>query len=479
MVALGAIATAVTTLTPSSTLTELNENRFGQAYYAAYSGMDYARSLTDSGLSAINTATNSEQTYTLDNAKFTLVVGAKSGTTYPVRSIGISNTGTSLQNNYLLGPVSVTPVSSSLRPTSLATGVTGTAVYVAGTVTGSVSASNVTLHDGSTITGSLTSMSTSLLTITGGDYIGGNICSNDGVSISGGATVASGYVYSHGDVTVSGGATVGNDIYATGNVTIDGGSTINGNINSQKMVNFNSGNMGTKKVQRYIYAGNAVKLAGGNDLYIDVHSQSTIDLAGIYVHGDAYDKTGHGLTTSVSWSKLYGKEYSNPTAPTAPADCTYTKPSTISFTATTDGPTAHTSVTYSAGDYYLKSFSMGNWGQDKICFDTSGGNINIFVDGNVTSGAGIYVKTSAVNNCFTNALNSTTASYSSEASKVFIYSTGTFTLMDGANWFGTVLAVGDVQPGNGSDIIGSLHSINGTVNPSNKWYDINIVNLTD
>ena len=66
-------------------------------------------------------------------------------------------------------------------------------------------------------------------------------------------------------------------------------------------------------------------------------------------------------------------------------------------------------------------------------------------------------------------------SYGSEASKVFLYTGGKFTLNSGTNWFGTVLANGNIQPAGGSSIIGSMHSINGSINPNNSWYEIKYV----
>lgn len=477
LVALSAIATAVTTLTPSSTLTELNQNRFGQAYYAAYSGITYSRTLSDLGLSAVNKSTNSKQTYSIGDATFTIVVGAKSGTTYPVRSIGTSNSSSALENNFLLGPVSITPVSSSLRPPSIGGGETGKKVHVAGYVGGNVAAEIVEIHDGSRITGTVTSTSTTAtLKIVGGVSVGGQVCSNDGVIISGGSNVVSGNVYSHGDVLIDGGATVNGDILATGNVTVDGGARINGNIHSQGAVNFNNGRMGSSSMKRYIYARSTVTVTGGSTIYVDINSQANIALQNITIYGDVYYKTG---ITKWQWqTHLYGNEGTNPTSPTMPIGCgTYVAPSPIVFTANQSGPTIHGSTTYSAGDYFLTSFKTGNWSSDKICFDTSGGNINLFVAGDVESGSKIYVKTSSVDNCFSKEVRRIDEPYASEASKVFIYSTGKFTLLPGANWFGTVLAVGDIQPGGGSEIIGSLHSINGTINPGNVWYDINVVEL--
>ncbi|WP_148208426.1 bactofilin family protein [Solidesulfovibrio magneticus] len=480
IIVLGVLAAAIQKQFGTSSSSVVTENRADSATYAAYSGLAFAAAQNDSALAAMHTA--GATNYTLATGlTFNLTVGAKNTGTgkYPVSVIGTANPGAGYEANAYMS-ASITPVSSGggeddggVSDYVMSSG--GTA-KVAGYVAGDVLANTVTLQGGSTVAGSLTTTSTTTpLVISGGVTVGGTgevICSNSSITVSGGSDVVNGTLYSQGDVTIDGGATVNGDIYAKGSVTVSGGSTVNGNIHSQASVSLTSAKIGSSTVKRFIYAAGTVTATGGSTIYVDIHSQTNIALQNITVYGNMYAKTG--VTTQQYLTHLYGNIYTNPTAPTAPVACaSYTAPTAPIFTASTArNITSQTTIT--AGNYYYTSFST-NW--IDLCLDVSGGDINIFVSGNASSNATIYVKTSTSGNCFTNSnkMNSIDETFSASAAKVFLYTGGTFTLGGGVDWFGTVLANGNIYPGGGSSIIGSLHSINGSVNPNSTWYEIKYV----
>ncbi|HML54422.1 MAG TPA: polymer-forming cytoskeletal protein [Solidesulfovibrio magneticus] len=477
LIVMGVLAAAIQKQFGSSSSSMVTENRTDSAGYAAYSGLTFAAAQTEAVLD--NLHSSGATTYTLTSGvTFNITVGAKtsgSGTaTYPVTVVGTANAGTGYESNaYMSAPVTITVSGGS---TNKKPPISGPTVKVAGYVDGDILAENVTLQGGSTVEGSITSTSTTTsLVITGGVNVGGTgevICSNSSITVSGGSQVVNGTLYSQGDVTIDGGATVNGDIYAKGSVTVSGGAKVNGNIHSLSSVSLTSANIGSSSVKRYIYAAGTVTATGGSTIYVDIHSQTNIALQNITVYGNMYAKTG--VTTQQYLTHLYGNSYTNPTAPTAPVACaTYTAPTSPTFTASTPrNITSQTTIT--AGNYYYTSFST-NW--IDLCLDVSGGDINIFVSGNASSNATIYVKTSTSGNCFTNSnkMNSIDETFSAAAAKVFLYTGGTFTLGGGVDWFGTVLASGNIQPAGGSSIIGSLHSINGSVNPNSSWYEIKYV----
>ncbi len=479
LIVMGVLAAAIQKQFGASSSSVVTENRADSATYAAYSGLSFAAAQNDSALSTMHTA--GATNYTLATGlTFNLTVGAKNTGTgkYPVTVVGTASPGSGTEANAYMS-ASITPVSSGNNNTG---GVSdyvmssGGAAKVAGYVAGDILANTVTLQGGSTVAGSLTTTSTTTpLVITGGITVGGTgevICSNSSITVSGGSNVVNGTLYSQGDVTIDGGATVTGDIYAKGIVTINGGSTVIGNIHSQSKVNFLSGNMGSSTVKRYIYAADTVTVTGGLTEYVDIHSQTNIALQNITIYGNMYAKTG--VTTQQWLTHLYGNTYTNPTAPTAPVACaTYTAPTAPVFTATAPrNITSQTTIT--AGDYNYTSFST-DW--VNLCFDVSGGDINIFVSGNASSNATPYIKTSSTGDCFnsSNKMDSIDETFSAAAAKVFLYTGGTFTLGGGVDWFGTVLANGNIYPAGGTAVIGSLHSINGSVNPNGSWYEIKYV----
>jgi len=478
IVVIALIGSATYSLVSSTVGTTLETNRSDAAAYAAYSGVNYAKAQTDANLATLIAAGATDFTLT-NGTTFRLTVGAKNAGTglYPIAVLGTANPGTAIVSNaYVTANIPPAPSGGSTTDPGDTVANFGKSAKVAGYVGGDVMAETVTLQGGSTVTGSITSTSTTTaLIVSGGVTVGGAgafLCSNANITISGGSQVVTGDVYAQGDVTIDGGATVNGNIYAKGSVTIDGGSTVNGNINSLSTVSFQNGRMGTSTTKRYIYASGTVTVTGGSTIYVDIHSQNNIVLQNITIYGNMYAK--NGVSTTQWQTHLNGGIYTTPATPTPPVACAaYVPPTAPVFTAT-NPISINSSTTFTAGNYYYTTFSTA-W--TDICFDVSGGDINIFVSGNASSNATLYIKTSSSGNCFvaSNKMDNIGETFSAAAAKIFLYTGGTFTLGGGVDWFGTILASGSIYPGGGTSIIGSLHSITGAINPNNAWYEIKYV----
>ncbi|MEF3697946.1 hypothetical protein [Desulfolutivibrio sp.] len=108
---LGAVGGGVAYFSSSSSTSQLSKTHSDQAYYAAISGLRYA---PKADLAAMQ---NSTTTYSLgNNVAFKMTVGTKTASAYPVTVCGIYGAGTSMEANYQLAQVSVTPGSGTDEP---------------------------------------------------------------------------------------------------------------------------------------------------------------------------------------------------------------------------------------------------------------------------------------------------------------------------------------------------------------------------
>lgn len=481
LVVLGAVAAGVALMSPSAINQELANNRHQQSYYVALSGINFAKSLTETQLITVDS-----KTYSIGSGEFTLKVGDKSGTTYPVSSLGSINKGKYGESYYYIGSINITPVAeNNIRPTGPTGSISGKEVHIAGIVDGPVIAQISTLSGGSKITGSyILTSTTQELVITGGVTVAVNngsvVCSNKGVSISGGSSVINGNVYSpgaassgNGYIKISGGATVNGNLYANNTITLDGASRIYGQSHSQKDIQVVSSIIGTSSKKQNLLSVLTPTIDGWQTIYTDINSQQGIYLKGITLNGNLHYKTL--LQTTQYATTWVGSQDHSPTYPTEPLSCDsfdiFTAPK---FSATED-KVIRADTTISAGTYYYKSLTTESW--PTICLDTSGGDINILVRGRAYIGGKVYIKSKAAEKCKQFDISSSAAA--AAAPYIYLYSGEEFTLGGGVDWAGTVVANGDINPGGGSEIVGSLHSINGSINPDNSWYNIKVVGLHD
>jgi len=479
---LGALATAITILTPSSTITEINENRFGQAYYAAYSGLQYLK-YAESGIykdiATFTKTINSGTPYVLSSSGATADISVSSidATHYTINYIIGSTTGEMVKSeNYMLlnGATRSFIAYSSPVPKALGAYVTATngLTNAQGTIDGDLLSGTFVFNPGVIITGSVISTSTTeTLNIKVGK-IGGTgkyVCSDSGVVLNG--NEVDGNVYAHGDVSYNNGVVAG-DIYATGDVTVSNGSVeFSHNI-------YAGGNVYIKNayITGNIYAAGNVVIGGSWPRVTgQIHSQQAVTINDGAVSGNVYDINGLSVAASYMFT---GYEYKNPTKPLSVMNC----PEKVTWTmtqhpATSDfyiGNGAYGSlsdnVDASNKYYYFNSFTIGGsgsggWGN--FCLDIShdGGIVN-FVANNLSERGNYYVNTKSLSNCYGSMMNSMDVSYYASASKFYTEVYGNVTMSGGSDWFGTIFSNGDITLGGGSIVVGALYSVNGTINLS-------------
>lgn len=222
IIVLGLIGTAVSQFTTSANFGILANNRQAAGYYAALSGLNYAKTLDATAFEAILAGTGSQQTYTLaDTTQFTLIVSAASAGAYPVKSIGTVNNGSSLEANAIL-TASITPVAPP--PTTW-----GGGDYVISTggdlslpqsakINGSVAGNSLTLSQYADVSGNVISDTSANL----GQYanVGGYVCAAAGdVVLNQYAEVAKD-VSANGKISVGQYAIAHQNAYATGSISM-------------------------------------------------------------------------------------------------------------------------------------------------------------------------------------------------------------------------------------------------------------------
>ncbi len=473
LVVLSAIASAVTVMTPSSTITGMQENGFAQAYYAAVSGITYAKSLKDASLS---TLVGSTTDFTIGDTKFALIVKSKSGTTYPVQSIG---TDVSAQTNYFIGSVDVTPVSggSSDDPDIPDNPKVPHSAYYAQKIifSGNSYTGNVVFKDysmpngGVVIDGSISYIPTgsSCLVLQGSRYGSQDgssiICSNTCIKVEGNSNVY-GTVNSQGDVSVDSGAVYG-DIYSGGNVTVGCGNGgkgyVYGNIYAVGNVSVCNGSVtGKNSTLSKVNSGGNISIQAWNGrIYGD-----------IYYYGSYSPNQDSGCLTGGTSHKLAAK-------PTAPSTCTgYTLPTITQKTVTKNDPStvlAYNNTTYTIKggtidnkDWIFPSINITNGGYH-LCFDlsTDGTYANVFVNGSFDLAGTVQIKSSSSGNCVE------VSSYSVDdqkkfAKRIYMEVGGSTTFEQSAhNWVGTLYSQGNITSTSTVNVIGAFYS-NGTINTS-------------
>lgn len=493
LVVIGILGAAMALMTPSTMQSKLEQEAGMRAYYNANAGLNfiltmhnvanrkhiafsnYMIAMGSSSESSYNLGGNSFFVYTLGNIK----TNDPSGSYQITNLVGmVANSLGGAAYQYAIygggkGNSSVLQYDVSLGDNRQAANnlMVASAINLAGNTQGDILAKGLAIADGVTVGGSITTTdSNSLLTIQGGANITGNLCSANNINILGGSVVT-GTVRSQGDVQITS-STITGDVYAQGNVTIDGGGTQNGNVYSQKNISVAYVTMGSKK-KKYLLSGlSSVNINAWETLYSDLNSPGSVYLYNATLWGDV----SYGVTfvNSGTLKGSSGNDFSNP--PPASGCGSFLNMSLPTFTASTPWTILSDNVmhTLTSGTYYFTDLTAN--GGSELCLDVSHGDIVILTTGDVKLNGHLYIKTSSIDNCATmTEFSSINVSYYADAAKVFLGTKKTFTLNGGSHWFGAVLANGDVQPGGGSAVVGSLYSINGTINPAKSWYNIRYV----
>jgi len=407
--ALSAIATAVTMMTPSSTITELHENRFSQAYYAAYSGLQYLQ-YSENGVyedkNSFIEAINADSPYTLsDGGKFLIEIATDSDAKYKVKYlIGVfSENEKKSESVLLLSDYGRTFTKKEIETPPDPSSGTNVVMYtthgltlnanneIDGTIYGKT---QISINGGAVVEGD--AISEGLVTINNGT-VRGIVCSRGNASWSNNTTV-DGVVIVFGDLTMNGGV-YNNNVYVTGKLTVNNHARIAGNV----------------------YA---------NEIYIN-----SIDLG-----GQAY---------AVTTINVGGSQYHPGYDVDFPEKCTsevLVNPKEATFSGGADILVRGTDYVFSAeqnnNETYaaivINSLTTENDGC-RLVFDLSKGDINLLVSGNVTFNKApeIVITEDGVNYEVFDRENISEA-MKKYASRIYLESHGTISFNSGASWVGTV-----------------------------------------
>jgi len=424
LVLLSSVGAGIARLTPEALSQQIIHNKGEQAYYAAFSGLNYAKTLNEVSLLAADS-----KTYSMGNVEFTVTVGEKSGSQYPVRIIGTSSKDTKYEANFNLGPVDITPVDELVveNPRVPAANFAGAMYNFSGTqFTGDTIFYDADFNGGVTIDGSLSYVGTGTeCLILDGNRIGkldgsSVICSNTCIKLNNISSVY-GTVVSQGDIIISRG-------------------TIYGDANSGKDISLARWN------------GYIKKLSG---------SKGNAELVGVIDNAQNVE----GSITYVANKPDACKSYTLPEHKLIkPADNLY-----------------YATYTFTGGDisdttkYHFNNLETNGGG--KTCFDLSspGTYINIFVAGNLNFKSSIYIKTSEEENCFDNSNKITSSNYTSQkfidaAKRIYIDVNGASTFGgDGHAWVGTIFSKGNIRTEGSFVSVGALYS-NASIDTSGGSY---------
>jgi predicted acyltransferase (DUF342 family) len=428
LVILSATGAALSRFTAGTTQTLLTENRKARAYYAAHSGLNYARELTTTDLQAVHDGTLSSN-YSLGDADFNLSVGTKNADgTFPVAVLGTSDAGKPGVANFYINAVNVTPATSTSDTWTGGDYVVNAgntvltlpqAVYIPGDVAGA----GVTLSQSVEVTGKVVSSKG----VNVGQYgkVGGTLCAQNGDVMLHQYAIATGDVLAYGNITLGQYAEARQNAYATAN----------------------------------IYMNQYAKI------YLTGQAGGTISRA-------QYDSIGtpiQGVPPTVTCA--------DSTAPTAPPIiCPAKKNVPATSAAHPLKPGDYKALTTNQyGDVYLQStkdntpftFSNINFSQyTSLYLDiSSGGQMTILVCGTVSTGqyTKVYIKT-ATSGGYKRVSEITPHS---DATLIYIGSDSTLTFNQYSEWFGTAYSKTQLNVGQYFTLVGTLAS-KGGMNLSNE-----------
>lgn len=368
------------------------------------------------------------------------------------------------------------------------------------TVDGSIHGKNVILGNQSEVTGDI--IATGNVTLINHAQVGRGICASGNVDLQNHTSVAAD-IHSFGDVTLGANRSeVAGSIYATGNVTLLNGAQVQGDIHAGKNVTLGANN---SRVHGSIYAAGNVTMrhqtrvdndvhAGGNvelttlgTVLGNVIAESTITLGNQSViegNATAGGAINHGWKTKIKGVPFENAPNPNPTPPTAPTVCPrFCMPDHAVFSPGTNNITVSPNndrtlapgsygnlqldgknkLSLRAGDYYFAGITAGT--QPSLDLDLSLGEINIFVQGNVSFGdrLEIFVNSESITQD-----NNLKEALKPLAAKVYLETLGSFTMSNKNQWFGTIYAKNDIEFSNRNLLVGSYHSSSGQITPGNQ-----------
>ncbi len=295
--------------------------------------------------------------------------------------------------------------------------------------------------------------------------VGGDINTPGNITIGSDAAMVKGSIFAGGKVTLESSASVLGEIHAAGNVVLNWNSSVGGGV-------FSSGDVtvaNAATVQGDVNAGGKITVNWGGTI------------AGDAIAGGKADIKDGGSAASAS-SYVSAPPRIKPTAPTAcdvvakPPLQTFSAGSTpvsASYGQYTTSPGLNLSpgtysmlniagynvLTLHGGTYTFSSMSLA-WLQT-LQLDLSGGDITIFVVGNVNFGGAVTIRVSTDGTTYQSMWDVDKAL----AAKVYLETHGNFTAGEKGRWFGTILAKGDITFNGGAEtegpykVIGAMSTV--------------------
>lgn len=519
MTMVAAMGAGVAVMTPTASLTSLEENKKQEAYFAAMSGERFAEAVrayytsetvavslgcdeTAITTSILNTLNASPGYNISSTGRFSVSASAVSASSYRINSVTGSawfpNKGIDAGFVALNDAAGVLPIISIPKPTwggcpstqspaSQYVLYTGDGYIDTGwldNVDGDIYGGDVEVDTGSSVSGNVTSKGE--VTVSYLAYVGGDICAQDRVWLGTGAQVGgtittqgnvalewfneTGSIYSGGTVVVGGDSTINGDIHAQGNVTIEYDSTVNGSIYTKGTVTIDE----AATVTGSVHAGSTIR--------VKWHGR---------IQGNAY---AGGSITVDSGGQIVGTQASGALAPprilpTAPSACAVVpEPTLATYSAGASdvnvswgdsrviNPGSYrdlnaggsNTITLKGGTYYFRRIDI-DWGST-LRFDLSGGDVLIFVTDYARFDGSMAVRVSTNGSSY----SSMTSVDSQLAAKVYLETHNYFRIDWDSDWFGTILAKNDIDFNGAIRLIGAYATVDGHID-SDSLMDVTYV----
>lgn len=457
-VVISALTAGVALMSPSAMQGKLAQEAGMRAYYNANSGLNYILSMQAAAKAQnqefsnfINAMGNGENVSVTisgnDIFSFALgnIVENESGGTYQINTLIGAVKDSSGELAYQYSMYGKGKGRSGVKEYIIASDITGsetTSIY---------STKQITLNSKDSITGNV--YTDGDVTINSDVTIVGNVYTSGGVTVNGGKItgnlcsyqygkygswsniIIKGDVYIYGDQTISSGTYEGGTIWCTGSLYIDGG-TISDDIKA-----------------RY------VKIQGNGSITGTVYSETTVDGR----HNIKYaERQTIDFPTTCPITKYLIPTFARINGSGDSITKTYT------FSASKNNGT----VTINGKDVNVEIINSIQLDSNTVLqFDLSGGDINIFVNGNVTFNSGspiIKISTNGLfddDSCVIFNPKNITEDIKKYAKRIYLESSGTITLNNGSSFVGSLLG-NYLVLNSTSNVVGGVYTKNNSLSPS-------------
>jgi predicted acyltransferase (DUF342 family) len=372
-----------------------------------------------------------------------------------------------------------------------------------GLVDGSLYSESVSVQPNSIITGNI--IAETSVTLSSGVQVGGWICSGGDVILSASNITIGGNIHAWGNVVLGSGATAEKNIYATGHITLNpSNAKVLQEIHAGGDVTLGSNTLANSNV---FLDGSLLLRSSNSRVKGDVHAGGNITMQwNTYIEGSVW--AGGSISTPQP-QNIWGAEYAGqpspprilPTPPDVCPDVPVPRMQTFSAgtqdinmppswqeTQQTITPGSYRDLNWqggvtltieagscrSVGDpgcYYFREFNGGLWGQTLRLDLSTGDEITIFCEGDISHTGPVLVSTDG--STWVNIAEIDMATAKELAARVYWETHEDFEITGNngtRQWFGTVLARNHVDVPSASRIIGTFATVDGSVtagsNPS-------------